>query len=48
MADPAHKVLSCTCAHEHQDKIFGAGKRHMARTAKGAYRCSVCSKERNV
>lgn len=47
MAEEACKILGCTCHHDYQDKKYGAGRRVMSRTAKGQYRCSVCSKERS-
>jgi len=44
------RVLPCTCVHEYQDKQYGKGNRlhNWARSAlkTGAWRCTVCKKER--
>ena len=43
------KVISCTCQHEYQDKVYGKNKRLANKTQKGnqkdTYRCTVCGKE---
>ena len=43
------KILTCTCEHEYQDKIYGKNKRVHNQTKKQdgkVWRCTVCSKER--
>ena len=39
----AADVKKCTCKHEGQDKLYGAGNRLMNEYSKG-YRCTVCGK----
>lgn len=39
----AAEVKKCTCKHEGQDKLYGAGNRLMNEYSKG-YRCTVCGK----
>ena len=43
------KILTCSCEHEYQDKLYGKHKRVHNQTKKQngeVYRCTVCSKER--
>lgn len=44
---PSFAIKPCTCAHEHQDKVYGKGRRFMIRTQDG-YRCMVCGKDHNA
>jgi hypothetical protein len=44
------KIVSCTCKHKFQDKMYGKGKRVTTKSSdKGknavVYRCTVCGKE---
>jgi len=45
-------VLSCTCKHDVQDKMYGPGKRcHNPLPDKGGgvrWRCTVCESERDA
>ena len=38
------KVISCDCSNVQQDKIHGAGRRAMNKTAKDEWRCTSCDK----
>jgi hypothetical protein len=39
------KILACECAHEYQDKKYGAGKRvHNSCKDDKDYRCTICQK----
>lgn len=44
-------ILKCTCFHEYQDRIHGAGKRvHNPTVGSGGqtmWRCTVCKSERS-
>jgi hypothetical protein len=47
------RALPCKCAHPHQDKVYGQGKRAHNPTGGGSgespiYRCTVCSTERSA
>lgn len=37
------EILSCTCVHEDQDKIYGKGRRVHNVNTKGEAFCTVCS-----
>lgn len=37
------KVVKCTCKHEYQDKLYGAGNRVANEMRSGQLKCSVCS-----
>lgn len=44
-------ILYCTCKHDHQDRLYGPGKRVHNPMAKSkvveqSYRCTVCSREK--
>lgn len=42
------KVITCTCKHDGQDKIYGNNKRLANRINKSTtevYRCTICAKE---
>lgn len=41
-------ILKCTCIHPAQDKFHGKGRRVHNLMAKGKYRCTVCTNEREV
>jgi hypothetical protein len=36
------KILKCTCKHEFQDSLYGAGNRAMNDMKSGQFRCTVC------
>ena len=44
------KVMSCTCSHESQDKIYGKNQRLFNEAGKDSnkYRCTVCGKMKEV
>jgi hypothetical protein len=41
-------IATCTCKHDDQDKLHGAGKRVFNPTADGKIRCTVCGAEKGV
>jgi len=34
-------IISCTCTHEYQDKLYGKGRR-VFNEGKTNYKCTVC------
>lgn len=36
------KTVKCTCKHEFQDSLYGAGNRMANENRSGQYRCTVC------
>lgn len=44
--DPTPQVLDCSCKHDYQDTIYGAGKRLHNISAKGEKRCTVCGNKK--
>ena len=46
-------IVTCTCAHEYQDKTYGAHRRvanvaHPEKSHKGQAKCTVCDKYHNI
>ena len=42
-------IMSCTCKHSEQDKMYGSGRRVFNQRGKGfekLFHCSVCSVEK--
>ena len=43
---PTTRILTCTCDHDGQDRIYGKGRRVHNLMATGEYRCTVCLTKR--
>lgn len=35
------KIITCTCIHDYQDRLYGLGRR-VHNATKTGYRCTVC------
>ncbi len=41
-------ISDCNCKSEFQDKTYGKNKRIFNKMKNNKYRCTVCSKEKNI